>query len=134
MKNQKFELINLTSHGDDRGGLVALERETVPFDIKRVYYIFDTKQNVSRGFHAHKNLQQLAVCVKGQCRFVLDDGYERVDCILDSPVKGLLINSVVWREMHDFSEDCILMVLANECYDENDYIRSYQEFLKEVHR
>ena len=119
--------------GDDRGSLVALEgAKTVPFDIKRVYYIFDTKKGVSRGFHAHKNLEQVAICVRGSCRMVLDDGTNRVDAILDSPIKGIYIGNLVWREMHEFSEDCVLLVLASEHYDESDYIRNYQEFIKKV--
>ncbi|MCZ2339362.1 MAG: FdtA/QdtA family cupin domain-containing protein [Chitinophagales bacterium] len=99
--------------GDDRGSLVALEAEkTVPFEIKRVYYIFGTQQGVARGFHAHHNLKQVAVCVTGKCRMILDDGVTREEAWLDSPTKGLLIGDLVWREMHDFSEDCVLLVLA----------------------
>lgn len=117
--------------GDERGSLVALEAEkTVPFAIKRVYYIFGTQQNVARGFHAHKNLQQVAICVTGSCRMVLDDGRTREEVWLDSPIKGLLINDLIWREMHDFSEDCVLLVLASEYYDEDDYIRDYDDFLR----
>jgi dTDP-4-dehydrorhamnose 3,5-epimerase-like enzyme len=115
--------------GDDRGSLVALEtHKTVPFDVKRVYYIFGTKAGVSRGFHAHRALQQVAVCVTGKCRMVLDNGHQREDVWLDSPTKGLLIGDLVWREMHDFSPDCVLLVLASEHYDETDYIRSYDDF------
>ena len=116
--------------GDDRGSLVALEAgKTVPFDIKRVYYIFGTQSGVARGFHAHKNLKQVAVCVTGKCRMILDDGVTREEVWLDSPIKGLLISDLVWREMRDFSADCVLLVLASEHYDETDYIRSYDEFL-----
>ena len=119
--------------GDDRGSLVALEAlKTVPFDIKRVYYIFGTKTGVSRGFHAHKNLKQVAVCVTGSCRMVLDNGQKRREILLDSPTRGLLIEDLVWREMHDFSPDCVLLVLASEHYDEADYIRDYEDFIKEV--
>ena len=119
--------------GDERGSLVALEADkTVPFAIERVYYIFGTQQGVARGFHAHKNLQQVAICVTGSCRMVLDDGRIRKEVWLDSPTKGLIINDLVWREMHDFSEDCVLLVLASEHYDENDYIRDYDEFLEIV--
>ncbi|MEX6314973.1 FdtA/QdtA family cupin domain-containing protein [Providencia manganoxydans] len=118
--------------GDDRGSLVSLEQnKNIPFEIKRIYYIFDTKDGVSRGFHAHKNLQQVAVCVKGSCRFLLDDGKTKEEVILDKPYMGLHINSFIWREMHDFSEDCVLMVLASELYDESDYIRNYDDFLEE---
>lgn len=119
--------------GDDRGSLVALEAEkTVPFEIKRVYYIFGTQQGVARGFHAHYNLKQVAVCVTGKCRMILDDGVTREEAWLDSPTNGLLIGDLVWREMHDFSEDCVLLVLASEHYDETDYIRDYKKFVEIV--
>lgn len=119
--------------GDDRGSLVALEAElNVPFEIKRVYYIFGTQQGVARGFHAHRNLKQVAVCVTGKCRMVLDDGKAREEVWLDSPIQGLVINDLVWREMYDFTDDCVLLVLASEYYDETDYIRDYDEFTKMV--
>lgn len=127
--------IDFQSLGDDRGSLVAIEigmDKAVSFDIKRVYYIYHTEQGVSRGYHAHKNLNQVAICVAGQCRFVLDDGRNREEVWLDSPTKGLLIEDLVWREMHDFSKDCILIVLASEHYDESDYIRNYETFKKLV--
>lgn len=128
-----LEFVNFPPLGDDRGSLVALEgNKTVPFDIKRVYYIFGTQAGVSRGFHAHRNLKQVAVCVTGKCRMTLDNGMERVETWLDSPTKGLLINDLVWREMHDFSDDCVLLVLASGHYDEADYIRNYDEFIETV--
>ena len=128
-----INIIDFPSLGDERGGLIALENnDSVPFEIKRVYYILDTKKGVSRGFHAHKVLKQLAVCVAGSCRFVLDNGLEKEEVILESPLKGLIIDKMIWREMHDFSDDCILMVLASEYYDENDYIRNYREFLRGI--
>ncbi|WP_340675437.1 FdtA/QdtA family cupin domain-containing protein [Paraperlucidibaca sp.] len=124
---------NFPPLGDDRGSLVALEaHKTVPFEIKRVYYIFGTQSGVARGFHAHRNLKQIAVCVTGKCRMVLDDGATRKDAWLDSPTKGLIIGDLVWREMHDFSTDCVLLLLASEHYDETDYIRSYDKFLEKV--
>jgi dTDP-4-dehydrorhamnose 3,5-epimerase-like enzyme len=123
--------VELPSLGDERGSLVSIEANIhIPFEVKRVYYISQTKQGVSRGFHAHKNLQQLAVCVAGQCRLLLDDGVTRESVWLDSPTKGVLIGNNLWREMHDFSADCVLLVLASEHYDEQDYIRNYQEFLR----
>lgn len=132
MKDKSTDLvqwINFPPLGDDRGALVALEaNKTVPFDIKRVYYLFGTRSDVSRGFHAHKALKQVAVCVTGKCKMLLDDGAKRTEVWLDSPTKGLLINDMVWREMHDFSPDCVLLVLASEHYDESDYIRDYKEF------
>jgi dTDP-4-dehydrorhamnose 3,5-epimerase-like enzyme len=119
--------------GDDRGSLVALEgNKTVPFDIKRVYYIFGTQPGVARGSHAHKALRQVAVCVTGSCRISLDNGLEKVDVWLDSPIRGIVIEEMVWREMHDFSSDCVLLVLASEHYDEADYIRNYEDFITQV--
>ncbi|SMG26075.1 sugar 3,4-ketoisomerase [Cedecea sp. NFIX57] len=130
----KIEFIPLQMHGDERGSLIALEESAnIPFEIKRVYYMFDTCKNVTRGYHAHKALKQVAIVIRGSCCFVLDDGKDRVEVILDNPAQGLLINSVVWREMKDFTPDCILMVLASEHYDENDYIRNYNDFLRYVH-
>lgn len=124
-----IQLISFPPLGDDRGSLVALEsHQSIPFDIKRVYYIFGTQKGVSRGFHAHKQLKQVAVCVTGQCRMVLDNGITREEIWLDSATKGILIEDMVWREMHDFSEDCVLLVLASELYDESDYIRDYTHF------
>ena len=128
-----IKLIDLPSLGDQRGGLVAIEsNQSIPFEIKRLYYIFNTT-NQSRGFHAHIDLKQVAVCVKGSCRFILDNGHVREEVILSSPTQGLYIEALTWREMHDFSDDCVLLVLASEHYDENDYIRDYQDFLKEVY-
>ncbi|MGY0616927.1 sugar 3,4-ketoisomerase [Vibrio sp. FJH11] len=128
-----IKFIQFQSHGDERGSLVALEdNKNIPFSIKRVYYLFNTKENVRRGFHAHKELKQLAIVLKGSCRFLLDDGKEKINILLDSPEQGLYIESFVWREMYDFSEDCVLMVLADSLYDESDYIRDYEAFKKMV--
>ncbi len=102
------------------------------FPIKRVYYIFGTKKRVARGFHAHKKLKQLAIVLKGSCTFVLDNGKKREEVHLTDATKGVFIEGVIWREMKNFSEDCILLVLASEYYDESDYIRDYDEFLTMV--
>ena len=126
-----IKIINFPSIGDNRGSLVSMETiDKIPFNIKRVYFIFDTQKNVSRGFHSHKNLQQVAICVSGKCRMTLDDGKKREEVWLDSPNKGIFIDKYIWREMHDFSEDCVLLVLVSEHYDESDYIRSYEDFKK----
>ena len=126
-------LIDFKIMGDNRGSLIALEENhNVPFDVKRVYYIFGTKENVRRGFHAHKNLKQLAICVSGSCTFLLDDGKVKEHVTLTSPTQGLLIEGLIWREMHDFSPNCVLMVLTDAYYDESDYIRDYDMFLKEA--
>lgn len=128
-----IQLIDLQSHGDERGSLIALEQDrNIPFEIKRVYYLFDTKQGVRRGFHAHKKLKQVAIAVRGSCTFLLDDGKSKREIVLNNPAKGLLIESFVWREMFDFSEDCVLMVLADSLYDESDYVRDYCEFKEKV--
>ncbi|EHZ2845092.1 WxcM-like domain-containing protein [Vibrio vulnificus] len=126
-----IKLIQFQSHGDERGELVSLEEsKNIPFDIKRIYYLFKTKSEVRRGYHAHKKLKQLAIALKGSCRFLLDDGKEKVELLLDNPAQGLYIESFIWREMFDFSDDCVLMVLADSVYAEDDYIRNYEEFLK----
>ena len=128
-----IKLIQFQSHGDERGSLISLEeKKNIPFDIKRVYYLFDTEDKVIRGYHAHKELKQLAIVVKGSCRFRLDDGKEKIEILLDNPAQGLYVESCIWREMFDFSDDCVLMVLADSIYDESDYIRDYQDFLNYI--
>ncbi|OUS52096.1 dTDP-6-deoxy-3,4-keto-hexulose isomerase [Shewanella sp. SACH] len=131
-----MSLINLFDFpvlGDDRGALVVLEgNHNIPFEIKRVYYIYGTVQGIARGFHAHKTLKQVAICLKGSCRFIMDDGKNKQEVTLASPDKGLLIDSMQWHEMYDFSEGCILMVLADQVYDESDYIREYSTFIEAV--
>ena len=130
-----YNLIDFKTLGDDRGSLIAIEEGyNVPFPIKRVYYIFDTKKDVERGFHAHINLKQVAIVVKGSCTFVLDDGYMKKEIYLNNPNQGLLIEGLIWREMKDFSDDCILLVLASEHYNEEDYIRNYEDFMSVVDR
>lgn len=122
-------------HGDKRGQLIALEEgKEIPFHVKRVYYMFDTKENVRRGFHAHRQLEQILICVSGTCKIHLDNGKETAEVPLDNPMEGLYIANDCWREMYDFSKDAVLMVLASELYDEKDYIRDYQEFLDYVGR
>jgi UDP-2-acetamido-3-amino-2,3-dideoxy-glucuronate N-acetyltransferase len=116
---------------DDRGSLVALEQnKNIPFEIKRVYYIFNTKKDVRRGFHAHKELQQVLIAVSGSCKVLLDDGKESIEVELNSPAKGLLVDKLVWHEMYDFSDDLVLMILASDYYNEEDYLRSYDSFLE----
>lgn len=125
-----IRLFPLQKRGDDRGSLIALEEgRNVPFTVRRVYYLFETKPGVRRGFHAHRDLKQLVVAVRGSCRFLLDDGREQIELLLDNPAQGLLVESMIWREMYDFSEDCVLMVLASALYDESDYIRDKAQFM-----
>lgn len=125
-----YKLLDFQTLGDERGSLIALEENyNAPFEIKRVYYIFDTKDGVIRGYHAHIKLKQIAIAVKGSCTFVIDNGKSRDEITLDNPNTGLLIEGLIWREMKDFTPDCVLVVLASEHYDENDYIRDYQKFI-----
>jgi dTDP-4-dehydrorhamnose 3,5-epimerase-like enzyme len=125
--------IDFPKIGDDRGNLVVLEgNKNIPFPIKRIYYLFDLQSDIPRGFHAHKELVQVAVCVKGRCDILMDDGKNKETVTLGSPDKGLLINVMQWHEMRNFSEDCVLLVLASDIYDEADYIRSYEQFQNEV--
>lgn len=128
-----IERIQLQKHGDERGMLIALEQDRdVPFPIRRVYYLFATKGDVHRGQHAHRKLNQLAVTVRGSVTILLDDGHGATEVVLNDPSHGLLLGSMVWRELYDFSDDCVLMVLADQPYDPADYITDYQAFLREV--
>ncbi len=130
-----YHLVDFKTLGDNRGSLIAIEEGyNAPFEIKRVYYIFDTKEGVHRGFHAHMNLEQLCIVVKGSCIFVLDDGKKKEEIKLSNPNEGLYIKNLIWREMKEFSEDCVLVVLASEHYVESDYIRDYAKFLEEVNK
>lgn len=120
-------------HGDERGQLIALEEyKDFPFQIKRIYYIYNTSEKVIRGRHAHKSLQQILICIHGSCKILLDDGKEKEIIQLNKPEEGLFITNAMWREMFDFSSDAVLLVLASELYDELDYIRKYDEFLEYV--
>ncbi|MFZ2726474.1 MAG: FdtA/QdtA family cupin domain-containing protein [Methylococcaceae bacterium] len=128
-----YKLIDFKIMGDERGALIAIEENrNIPFSIKRVYYIFDTKEGVRRGFHAHKNLKQIAICLAGSCKFLLDNGSKKEHVFLNSSNQGLFIEGLIWREIYDFTPDCVLVVLASEYYDESDYIRNYDDFLKAV--
>lgn len=130
-----IEWIELPNLGDDRGSLMVLEsNKNVPFKVKRIYYILDAKPDVPRGFHAHKELMQLAFCIKGSCNMIMDNGIEKQQVRIDKSNIGLMIPPMVWHEMHDFSEDCVMLVLASAQYDEADYIRDYDEFMNEVNK
>ena len=120
-------------HGDERGQLVALEEGIdIPFSIKRVYYMYDTVKGMVRGKHAHKSLEQILVCLHGSCKILLDDGREKKVIPLEKPYEGLYVPNNMWREMYDFSEDAVLMVLASDFYKENDYIRDYDQFVSYI--
>lgn len=127
------KMIQLDTKLDKRGKLIALEsNKNLPFAIKRVYYIYDTLPDAEREFHAHKQLEQLVVAMDGACEFVLDDGKKRGSVWLNRPDVGLYIGKNMWREMRNFSYGCKLMILASDYYDESEYIRDYDEFLRSV--
>lgn len=127
------ELQKFNVRGDERGQLVALEEnKEIPFDMKRVFYIFGTIENIPRGQHSHYKTKQFLIAVNGSCKVTLDNGKEKETFDLNSRDVGLFQDSLIWGTMHDFSEDCVLMVLANDVYDAKDYITDYNEFLKVV--
>ncbi len=128
-----YKLINFKIRGDHTGKLVALEKgDDFPFEIKRVYYIWDTDEKVIRGKHAHRALEQMIICTSGSCDFLLDNGKEKTTVHLDNPAQGLYLKHNIWREFTNFSANCMLTILASEHYSEDDYIRNYEEFLKSI--
>ncbi len=128
IKTFKFKKI-----ADDRGALTPIEElRDVPFTIKRVYYMYDTEVDFIRGRHAHKTLEQVLICVHGNCKVLLDNGKNKEIIELDRKDVGLYIGPNMWREMFNFTKDCTLMVLASDYYKESDYIRKYDEFLRYI--
>lgn len=118
-------------HSDRKGNLTVVENgETLPFDVKRVYYIYDVPGGENRGTHAHKQLEQLIVAASGSFTVTLDDGKSKRSFFLNRPYQGLLVKPGMWRDLDNFSSGAVCMVLASEVYDKNDYIRDYNEFLK----
>jgi len=133
MKVKNVKILNFKVHGDERGSLIALEsHKNIPFEIKRVYYIYGTRTDIIRGRHAHRNLQQVMICINGSFELRLDDGKNTGQIVLDTPEIGVYIGNMVWREMLNFSSDCVILVLTDKYYNEKDYIRNYHEFLNEV--
>lgn len=128
------KLVDFDVHGNKSGYLIALESlsKQVPFDVKRVYYIFGVNDNSVRGKHAHYKLKQLLICVNGSIDITVEDGKTKELFRLDNPSKGLYIEGFIWREMKNFSKDAVLVVLASEHYSEADYVRDYEKFKREV--
>ena len=124
-------LINISSHRNDKLGVLSFfeSNKDIPFDFKRIYYIYDVKKETKRGYHAHKKLKQVLWCPYGSIEVLLDNGNEKKIYILDSPEKALLVLEGYWREMKWLKKDSVLCVAASDFYDENDYIRDYDEFL-----
>ena len=118
-------------HSDRKGNLTVVENgKTLPFEVRRVYYIYDVPGGESRGSHAHKSLEQLIVAASGSFTVTLNDGKTKRSFFLNRPYQGLLVKPGMWRDLEDFSSGAVCMVLASEVYKKDDYIRDYQEFLK----
>lgn len=129
---ERYKVVEFVDLGDERGNLVVIEGEgyDIPFDIKRVFYIYGSDETVVRGQHANRETEFLLVNVSGTSKVRVDDGKESVVIELDKPRKGLYLSSMLWKDMYDFSEDSVLLVLASRHYDGKEYIRDYNEYLK----
>ncbi|MES2574151.1 MAG: FdtA/QdtA family cupin domain-containing protein [Bacteroidota bacterium] len=124
-----IQLIEIPKAHDVRGNLSVIEGSTIPFQIERVYYLYDIPTASVRGGHAHKNLQQLLVALSGSFDVVLKDGVSEKIITLNKPNFGLLIPTGIWRELQNFSSGSVCLVLASAVFDEEDYIREYDDFL-----
>ena len=125
------KVIELDKHHSDRkGNLSVVENgKTLPFDVKRAYYLYDVPGGESRGSHAHRELEQLIVAASGSFTVTLDDGCERLTFVLNRPYQGLYVKPGMWRDLSEFSSGAIALVLASDIYKEEDYIRDYQDYL-----
>lgn len=130
----QYKLIDFVDRGDERGNLVVIEGEgmDIPFDIKRVFYIYGSDDTVVRGQHANRETEFLLVNVAGTSKVRVDNGHESAIVELNKPRMGLYIPAMLWKDMYDFSEDSILLVLASRHYDANEYIRNYDDYLAEI--
>jgi dTDP-4-dehydrorhamnose 3,5-epimerase-like enzyme len=126
-------IIDLPKISDPRGNLTFFEESRhIPFDIRRVYYLYDVPGGSERGGHAHRNLHQFMIAISGSFDVLLDDGKEKKRIRLDRPYYGLYICPMIWRELDNFSSGSVCMVVASEFYDESDYFRNYSDFLTEI--
>lgn len=125
-----IELISIPKIEEPRGNLSVVEGEVIPFEIKRVYYLYDVPAGAERGGHAHKNLKQFLIALSGSFDVVLNDGNEQQTNTLNKPYEGLLIHEGIWRELNNFSSGSVCLVIASAVFDEDDYIRDFEEFLK----
>jgi dTDP-4-dehydrorhamnose 3,5-epimerase-like enzyme len=128
---EKCKLIDFPQKGDERGHLVIVEgRQDIPFDIKRVFYIYGSDKDVIRGRHANYNSEFVLINVSGTSKVKVDDGEHQRVFELDRPHIGIYLPKLIWKDMYDFSEDSVLLVMASEHYDANEYIRDYNEYIK----
>ncbi|WP_208560225.1 sugar 3,4-ketoisomerase [Marinilactibacillus kalidii] len=131
--NSDFKKISFKQKGDERGSLIVIENNIdVPFEIKRVFYIYGTEGNIVRGQHANRKTEFVLINISGSSKIKIDNGTVEQIIDLKSPDHGVYIPKMVWKEMYDFSENSILLVLASEPYDSEEYINNYEEYLKEV--
>lgn len=130
----QFRIIEFKEYGDERGNLVVAEGDNidVPFNIKRVFYMYGSDDKIVRGQHANRRTEFVLINVSGTSKVKMDNGHETKIVELNKPRMGLYIKTMVWKDMYDFSEDSVLLVLASEHYDGEEYIRDYDAFLKEV--
>jgi hypothetical protein len=128
----KVEIIDIPKINNPKGNIAIIENDLIPFDVKRVYYLFDVPSSAKRGGHAHKNLNQILIALSGSFDVVLKDGKETQTITLNKPDKGLLLTKNMWRELENFSSGAVCLVLASHVFDENDYIRNYKDFLKYI--
>lgn len=130
---EQYKLLEFKDLGDARGKLVVVEeKKDIPFDIKRVFYIYGSDPDIVRGQHANRESQFVLINVAGQSKVRLDNGYEEAIVELNRPHMGLYIPTMMWKDMYEFSKNSVLLVLTNTLYDGREYIRNYQEFLKEI--
>ena len=122
------KFIEIPKIKDYRGNLAVIEREVIPFKIKRVYYLYDVPSDASRGGHAHKELYQFIIPLSGSFDIIIDDGFSNSSITLNKPDKGLLLVPGIWREIANFSSGSVCLVIASEEYDELEYVRSYKQF------
>lgn len=131
-KEMNYKIIDIPKINNTRGNIGVIENETIPFEIKRVYYLFDVPSGAKRGGHAHKKLKQVILAISGSFDVVLKDGKSKQTITLNRPDKGLLIENNIWRELENFSSGSVCLVLASEEFSEDDYIRNYKEYLSFV--
>jgi oxalate decarboxylase/phosphoglucose isomerase-like protein (cupin superfamily) len=124
-----YKIIDIPKINNTRGNIGVIENDTIPFDVKRVYYLFDVPSGAKRGGHAHKKLKQVLIAISGSFDVVLKNGKSKEIVTLNRPDKGLLIENNIWRELDNFSSGSVCLVLASEEFSENDYIRSYKDYL-----